>query len=126
MPKPSLTPSAKTPWAGIRLRELVEAGVIEAPATLVARYRGREYRATLKADGLVEYEGRTFQSPSTAGAHVRLAVMGPREGRPYPQTNGWTFWSYERATGTLVPLDSLRRQYFAMGRTEERVPPALV
>lgn len=110
--KPSLTPTKRTPWAGTTLLDLIRAGLIAAPAELLARYRREDYRAVLRPNGTVEYAGRVYKSASTAAAHVRLAVMGPREGRPYPPTNGWQFWSVYTSDGRRVSLDHLRRALF--------------
>jgi hypothetical protein len=42
---------------------------------------------------------------------ARKTVIGCPEGRPYPQTNGWTFWQFrDPTTGDLRELDSLRQQ----------------
>lgn len=112
MPKRSMTPSAGTPWAGIALRDLIDDGFIEAPARLAAVYRGARYEAELRADGTILYDERSYKSPSTAAALVRLQVMGDRPGRPYPPTNGWTFWKVRRPSGEESSLDALRRAYF--------------
>lgn len=105
-------PTERTPWAGTTLPELIEAGLISAPAELHGRYRGEVYRAVLRPDGTIEYAGDIYKSPSIAAAHIRLAVMGPREGRPYPPTNGWAFWSMAKDDGERIPLDNLRQTLY--------------
>lgn len=109
--KRSQTPTARTPWAGTTPLDLINAGLIAAPANLVARYRRHQYHAVLRVDGTVEYAGKAYKSPSTAAAHVRLGVMGPRPGRPYPPTNGWQFWRVKKA-GHEVFLDDLRQRLY--------------
>jgi hypothetical protein len=40
--------------------------------------------------------------------------MGAPEGRPYPQTNGWTFWQFrDPKTAELREIDGLRQQLLA-------------
>ena len=60
---------------------------------LRARYKSVVYRARLRADGSVRYEGDVYTSPSAAGR----AVVGRR-------VNGLTFWKYQRAPEDWVPL----------------------
>jgi hypothetical protein len=43
---------------------------------------------------------------------ARKSVIGSSPGRPYPQTNGWTFWKFQdSATGKLMEIDVLRQKY---------------
>ncbi len=65
---------------------------------LRGRYKGKLYRAVVRNDGSVRYEGKVYKSPSAAGTAVRK--------RP---TNGWWFWHYERAPGDWVRLSTVRR-----------------
>jgi len=44
---------------------------------------------------------------------ARESVIGSPPGRPYPQTNGWTFWQYRNANSELHEMDHLRKQYLA-------------
>jgi hypothetical protein len=41
------------------------------------------------------------------------SVIGASAGRPYPQTNGWTFWMYSDNCGALVEIDRPRQNYLA-------------
>jgi hypothetical protein len=56
------------------------------------------------------FNGKPYDSLSTAGGVARNSVAGPFPGRDVPQTNGWTFWQLRRPDGRLVPLDDLRRE----------------
>ncbi len=66
---------------------------------LRVRYKGKLYRAILRKDGQIRYDGVIYKTPSAAGAAIR-------DGRA---TNGWQFWHYERAPGDWVPLLKLRK-----------------
>lgn len=61
------------------------------------RYKGVEYRATVRSDGTIWFKKKVYTSPSLAAAAVT--------GRPM---NGWWWWKYERAPGDWVRLDELR------------------
>ena len=61
-------------------------------------YRGEyEYRATLRKDGRISYDGEVYDSPRAA---ARAAVGGP--------CNGWSFWRFKDASGKWVPLRRLK------------------
>ena len=65
---------------------------------LRARYKGKFLYAWVRRSGMVFFNGKRYTSPSAAGQAAR--------GKP---TNGWTFWTYERAPGDWVPLGELRK-----------------
>lgn len=65
---------------------------------LQGRTKGRSVRASVRDDGSIRVQGKTYQSPSSAA----VAVTG------YP-VDGWNFWKYERAPGDWVRLSELRR-----------------
>lgn len=73
------------------------AKYVTAPHRMRVRYKGNWYRARLRRDGTIRYDGVVYRSPSAAGNAVRK--------RP---TNGWQFWQYERAPGDWVPLSKIR------------------
>jgi alkylated DNA nucleotide flippase Atl1 len=67
----------------IEIKHLVAAGLLEPGEKLIPRsepLRSRE--ATIRDDGLIEIDGKTFSSPSGAGGYVRGGKS----------TNGWYFW----------------------------------
>jgi alkylated DNA nucleotide flippase Atl1 len=66
----------------IQVKHLVEAGLVPPGTVLTPRAGAWEPReALVRPDGLLEVDGKTFESPSGAGQHVKGAV-----------TNGWSFW----------------------------------
>ena len=101
---------AGTPWRRITLAQLVEAGLLGLPQRLEHRYRGHDLTARIEKADRIVFDGQAYDSVSTAGGMARKSVVGSPPGRDYPQTNGWTFWRYLRADGSLGSLDELRRQ----------------
>lgn len=67
----------------IQVKHLVDAGLL-APGTALTSRTGTwgTGTAVVRPDGLLEVDGKTFESPSGAGRHVKGSV-----------TNGWSFWS---------------------------------
>lgn len=74
------------------------AKYVKERTRLRVRYKGKVYKAILRIDGKIRYDGVIYKTPSAAGAAVR-------SGRA---TNGWQFWHYERAPGDWVPLLKMR------------------
>ena len=66
---------------------------------LRARHKGKSLSARVNPDGTIRFNGRTFTSPSLAGA---IAVNRKT-------CNGWTFWEYEATPGQWLKLDALRK-----------------
>jgi alkylated DNA nucleotide flippase Atl1 len=66
----------------IQVKHLVEAGLIKPGSVLDPRDGAWQSRTALvRADGLLEVDGKTFDSPSGAGRYVKGSI-----------TNGWSFW----------------------------------
>lgn len=70
---------------GVDVKDLVRDGLIEPGARLIAR-KGRwvDRDAIVLESGLIEVDGKVFETPSGAGKQVRGGA-----------TNGWSFWSLE-------------------------------
>jgi alkylated DNA nucleotide flippase Atl1 len=67
----------------IQIKHLVEAELLTPGTVLTPRAGAWEARTALvRPDGLLEIDGKTFDSPSGAGRYVKGSV-----------TNGWWFWS---------------------------------
>lgn len=105
--------SAATPHSyAVDVADLIAAGLIQPPLALEKSYRGVQLEATIEADGRVSFADESYDSLSTAGGMARKSVIGAPPGRPYPQTNGWTFWLYrDAASGVLRSVDDLRQRY---------------
>lgn len=80
-------------------RQPVLAYYSSKPLELRAKYKGNLIRARVRQNGLISLNGKTYRSPSLAGA----AACQRRT------CNGWTFWEYERAPGDWIKLDELRK-----------------
>jgi len=63
-----------------------------------APWKGRTYFAWVRNDGTINYQGKIYNSPSTAGK----AATGI-------STDGWRFWRFRNAKGEWVCLDQLRK-----------------
>ena len=67
----------------IQVKHLVEAELLTPGTVLTPRTGAWEaHTALVRPDGLLEIDGKTFDSPSGAGRYVKGSV-----------TNGWWFWS---------------------------------
>jgi len=63
-----------------------------------AVYKGQTYKATVRKDGTVFYNGKVYNSPSMAGQPIRKGAC-----------NGWKFWRFRNKKGEWVRLDELRK-----------------
>jgi len=66
---------------------------------LRALYKGKTLVAHIKRDGLIQFKGKSYKSPSLAAAVASKRAT----------CNGWTFWRYERAPGDWMQLSELRK-----------------
>jgi predicted type IV restriction endonuclease len=96
------------------LPNLIAAGIVKLPLELERTYKGVKLAAVIERDGTITFGGASYDSLSTAGGVARKSVIGAPKGRPYPQTNGWTFWQFRDAkTGKLRDMDSMRQEFLA-------------
>jgi hypothetical protein len=72
---------------------------VSKPMILKARFKGKTVRARVSKAGYITFAGKTYTSPSLAGA---AAVKRKT-------CNGWSFWKFERAPGDWVPLAKLKQ-----------------
>src|SRR5579871_5477942 len=106
--------AAKRAWETIRaaadatLESLIAFGLIKPPLELVRDYKGTHLNAVIEHSGKVVFASESYDSLSTAAGMARKQVIGPPEDRPYPQTNGWTFWQFRDENGGLQPVETLR------------------
>lgn len=78
--------------------KFVLAEYISKPLKLRAKLKGRTYKARVRRDGSIRFNGTTYKTPSAAGGAICKHPC-----------NGWYFWRYERAPGDWVRLRELRR-----------------
>jgi len=95
-----------TPWSGVKLGDVLSAGLLTPPVNLMRGYKGHDLRVQILGDGRVEFGGKVFGSLSVAGQMARRSISPEIAG----QTNGWTFWSFLNSEGHRRELDSLRRE----------------
>jgi hypothetical protein len=107
--------------ADATLESLIASGVIKAPFELERDYKGAHLTAVVEQNGKVMFAGEACDSLSTAGGMARKQVIGAPPDRPYPQTNGWTFWQYRDDKGDLHELQVLRKNYLERARGRQRV-----
>ncbi len=110
--------AGKKAWATMvamseaKLTDLIAAGMVRPPLKLEREYKGVHLEAVVERDGKVRCDGQSYDSLSTAAGMARKSVIGAPPDRPYPQTNGWTFWLYrDDATSELKEIDQLRRSF---------------
>jgi hypothetical protein len=73
-------------------------GLVIRRLSLRAERNGWAYRASLRRDGTISYDRKTYDSPNAA---ARAAL-----GKP---AGGWHFWHYKSEDGDWVPLASLKK-----------------
>lgn len=62
-------------------------------------YKGKTYKAIIRKNGSIYFQGKVYSSPSLAGRAV-LKTRTP---------NGWHFWKYKDSKGNWVTLNNLRK-----------------
>ena len=86
-------------YYGIKLKELFDAGLIEAGDVLVSTNGAWPATAQIAPNGKITLNGEEFDKPSNAATAVK-------EG----SANGWDFWARQTPAG-LVRLSTLRTAY---------------
>lgn len=82
---------------GLRKGEAVTlAPYVSQAIGIRATYLGRTYEGQIRADGRIEINGGTFNTPAAAAAAISRSA------------SGWQFFKFERG-GNLHPIDALRR-----------------
>jgi hypothetical protein len=72
--------------------------MLKPSSKLRTNYKGKEFAATVTAEGKIEFQGKLFDSPSMAGYPIARRAV-----------NGWWFWKYKNKDGNWVRLDKLRK-----------------
>jgi RAMA domain-containing protein len=78
-------------------RQPTLAPYIKKPLKLRASVRKKKFKARVRRDGSIRFNGKLYNSPSAAGS---VACKH--------SCDGWHFWKYERAPGDWVKLNELR------------------
>ncbi len=101
----------KTPWRHVTLKDLIASGTIALPLDIETTYKGHQLTARIETDGTVTWSGTSYGSISMAGAMARKSIVGAPPGREFQPTNGWTFWRFRDADGSLAFVDVLRQRH---------------
>jgi hypothetical protein len=94
---------------GVALADLIAARLLAPPVRLFREYKGQLMEAVVLPDGRVEYQGKRFDSCSTAAEFARSTMTGRQM-----NTNGWVFWQYLDTNGKKLLLTDARERYLRM------------
>jgi hypothetical protein len=95
----------------IVVTDLIDHGLIEAPATVFGIHSGKRIEAVVTPEGTFEYRGNTYASPSVAAGRAITNEIGTSSiGRGYLSINGWKFWQVPCSDGKTRTLADLRDQ----------------
>ena len=100
---------------GISLLDLIQAGILNAPAQLIREFKGKTLGATIERDGRVRFADTHYDSISLAGGAARATVIGMKAGK-VPATNGWTFWNVALPNGQARLVDEYRQDFIRTHR----------
>jgi hypothetical protein len=104
----------------VRIRDLIEAGLLSPPAKLHGYHGQHRIVAKLKSDGSFVCGSTTSASPSVAAGQAITASSGQRSpGRGYWSVNGWQFWRVTDGNSAGKTLADLRRELL---EAQERKP----
>lgn len=96
-----------------RVADLIDRGLISAPARIFGYHSGRRIEARLAPDGTISYRGQKYASPSVAAGRAITAATGfSSPGRAYLSINGWLFWHVTGAAGKPRTLAEIRNEIF--------------
>jgi hypothetical protein len=106
--KRAAAPSGSQASENVTLKEVVDAGLLKAPLKLTRHYKKTGLVAELLPDGKVRFQGKSYESCSTAADFARSTVTGRQM-----STNGWIFWKYKDDSGNLQLLDVARQEFLS-------------
>ncbi|MFH1833385.1 MAG: hypothetical protein ABH877_00050 [bacterium] len=106
----------------VKLRHLIAGRLIRPPLQIEAEFRDHRFTATVDRDGNVIYDGHSYGSPSAAGGMAKKTIIRAPKGKPYPATDGWTFWRYRTPGGELRQIDQLRDDYVKQNKRQSQNP----
>ena len=88
----------RTRRAKAKNSETVLGPYINGPMVIQRKYKGTLYKARVRKNGWIYYNGYLYRSPTGPASEIC--------GRT---ASGWQFWRYQRAPGDWVPLVELRK-----------------
>jgi hypothetical protein len=102
-----------TPWRDVTLQDIIGAGLVKLPLEIQKDYKGQHLVGRITPEGTAEWGGHAYDAISAAAGMARASIIGTRPGQKYPPTNGWIFWQFVDADGSVKPLDVLRQRYYS-------------
>jgi len=99
-------PKRSLKFSGVKLNDLIRAGLLKPPLKLTKKYKGHDLEAELLPNGMVRFQGNDYRSFSTAAIKARATVLG--EDKP---ANGWYFWQYRDEAGKILYLEEARQAF---------------
>lgn len=73
-------------------------GLFKATKVLYATYKGKSYKARLRKNGTMKFDGNLYYAPT-----------GPAKVITGRAINGWEFWKYKDTSGKIRSISHLRR-----------------
>jgi len=93
----------------ISVHDLIDHGLLLAPANVRGEHLGKTIEATIMADGNFLWRGEVFNSPSVAAGRAITAMTGAiTHKRSYFSVNGWKFWYVQCEDGAFRSLAEIR------------------
>jgi Protein of unknown function DUF262/Protein of unknown function (DUF1524)/Restriction Enzyme Adenine Methylase Associated len=97
----------------VSLRDLIAWSVLHPPFEIRHTLRGRLLVARIIEDGTVVWNGRKFDTLSSAARAACASVTGQET-----ELNGWAFWTFVDADERYRPLSTLRDRYYGRKASE--------
>lgn len=98
---------------GIKLRQIIEAGLLEPGTPLTSTNGAWPANARVTQDGNVEVNGEEYSTPSAAAQAVKGGGTA----------NGWDFWAVTNKEGRRSTLALLRKKYGQKKEPQSSKPP---
>ena len=73
-------------------------GYFPTGKVIYATYKGKDYKAWVRTNGSIRFDGTYYATPSGAGKAITKKAI-----------DGWHFWKYKDKSGQLQKLDNLRK-----------------
>lgn len=94
------SPVPPLPSRRITLKNLLDTGILKAGQLIYREYYGKRFEGKILSEGLIELNGKKFDSPSGAASSIT-----PN------QVDGWSWWNTTDESGQRILLDNLREKY---------------
>ncbi|MGI8854328.1 MAG: hypothetical protein ACR2JW_01125 [Thermomicrobiales bacterium] len=109
-----ISPSSTKRWYGVSVTELIASGIVKPPMQLEHNRGEHRLIAQLEPDGRISWQGNVYPSLSAAGGAALTSIIGHNSKGGKRATDGWEFWCFRDADGSLKEIDVLRQRYLVM------------